>query len=338
MEYNIIHEYNDMTILVRAIHNKTNTCYEASIQNNDIYSYVLNNIKKIKITSFVIDDKLYLKCANICTIALNKKDNKINTQFIIHENKNDKDTRIIYIDGQQQYIKNILYSINTINNDSIVKLKEELDYIYHITNHIQNEINEKLNELEIIDFDMIHYNEPDESHNESKFSILLLFKKNQELNFNTIIKSIYSYELNNISLLLPNHTIIISNNMIHFNEANPISYLTKNTIISRLAKSIQNNPDKMEQLKKLILENIYKDYICKNNYNNISEIKLKKLYQCFDIKAIKLVVESKEINDKLLALNTICNVLIPMQFIDKTLYRIIENSTRVDDMVFIDCL
>ena len=49
MEYNIIHEYNDMTILVRVIHNKTITCYEALIQNNDIYSYVLNNIKKIKL-------------------------------------------------------------------------------------------------------------------------------------------------------------------------------------------------------------------------------------------------------------------------------------------------
>jgi len=338
MEYNITHKINETTILVMAIHNKTNTYYEASIQNNDIYLYVLNNIKKIKITSFVIDDKLYLKCTNICTITLDKKDIKMNTHFIIQENKNDNDTRTIIIDGEPRYIKDILYSIMLISKDNIIKLKEEINYIYHITNHMQNDINDKLNELESIDFDLIHYNEPDENHNESKFSILLLFKKNQVLNFNTIIKSIYSYELNQISLLLPNHIITISNNMIYFNEANPIVYHTKASIINRLAKSIQNNPDKMEQLKNLILENIYKDYICKNNYNNISETKLRALYRCFDIKAIKLVVDSKEINDKLLALNTICNVLIPMQFIDKTLYRIIENSTRVDDMVFIDCL
>lgn len=305
MEYTITYKSNNHNISVKAIHNKTNTCYESSIQNNDIYKYVLNNINNISVTFFVIENKLYIQC-NICTISLEKTDIVSCTKFIIQKCCNDikNDDRQIYIDGKNEYIKDILYSASNIN-----KLSQDLDNIYNITILMQNEINDKINELEMITFDLMHFGEPDDNYNDKPFNIIPLFKKVELLNFNTIIKYIYEYELNAINRLIPNHIINIHNNMIILKETKPVEYISKNTIISRFSKSIKNDINKMEKLKEMIIENIYNDYICKNNFNNISETKLKALYNCFDIEAIKLS------NDTNTQLNIPFNVLIPISCI-----------------------
>ena len=311
MEYTITYKSNNHNISVKATHNKTNTCYESSIQNNDIYRYVLNNINNIRVTFFVIEDKLYIQC-KICTISLEKKDIISSNKFIIQKCCNDikNDNRQIYIDGKNEYIKDILYSASNINKNEINKLSQDLDNIYNITVLMQNDINDKINELEMITFDLMHFGEPDNNYNDKPFNIIPLFKKVELLNFNTIIKYIYDYELNAISRLVPNHIINIHNNMTILKETKPIEYISKNTIISRFSKSIKNDINKMEKLKQMIIENIYNDYICKNNFNNISETKLRALYSCFDIEAIKLL------NDTNTLLNSPYNVLIPMSCIN----------------------
>jgi len=208
MEYTITYKSNNHNISVKATHNKTNTCYESSIQNNDIYRYVLNNINNIRVTFFVIEDKLYIQC-KICTISLEKKDIISSNKFIIQKCCNDikNDNRQIYIDGKNEYIKDILYSASNINKNEINKLSQDLDNIYNITVLMQNDINDKINELEMITFDLMHFGEPDNNYNDKPFNIIPLFKKVELLNFNTIIKYIYDYELNAISRLVPNQII-----------------------------------------------------------------------------------------------------------------------------------
>jgi hypothetical protein len=320
MEYTITFEFTQHNIIIKAI--KDNDIYQGSVHNNDIYRYVLNNIKTIKITYFVIDNKLYMQCSNICTISLNQITNY--NEFKIISAIDNNDERQIYIDGKQCYIRDILYSIKKYN---IEKLKSNLNNIHDITIYMINEMNEKINELINIPFDLVHFGIND------KLSILPLFKKNQILNFNTIIKCIYDYELNALNRFIVNHSITkCSNHDLLINEISPFEYITINSIVDRLSKTIQNDSNKMNQLREMIMDNIYYDYICKKNYNNISEIKLKALYKYFDIKAIKLVANTESIE----SFDTKFNVLLPIKFISNKLDKIIANSNRVNELVFIE--
>ena len=121
--------------------------------------------------------------------------------------------------------------------------------------------------------------------------------------------------------MIPNHKIIFDNgfSIIH----SPMEYISKNTIANKLSKIISTDECKMDQLKNLIIDHIYYDYICKKNISNISESKLKILYKCFNIKALKIIG-----NDK----NILCNVLIPIKFINK---EILHKSNTVNDLLFL---
>jgi hypothetical protein len=68
--------------------------------------------------------------------------------------------------------KDILYSASNINKNEINKLSQDLDNIYNITILMQNDINDKINELEMITFDLMHFGEPDNNYNDKPFKPL----------------------------------------------------------------------------------------------------------------------------------------------------------------------
>jgi hypothetical protein len=93
----------------------------------------------------------------------------------------------------------------------------------------------------------------------------------------------------------------------------------------------------MQELQNMVIDSIYNDYIMKTSNNNISEVKLKSLYNCIEIKYVKIYIpQSNKIKWIMNTLKTKYNVIIPENYINNKLNDIIKNAKRINNNILIE--
>jgi hypothetical protein len=101
--------------------------------------------------------------------------------------------------------------------------------------------------------------------------------------------------------------------------------------------TITDNQIKMQELQNIVINNIYNNYIMKTSNNNISEVKIKALYDCIKIKYVKLIVpESNKIRWIMNTLKTKYNVMIPEKYINNKLNNIFNIAKKINNNIFIE--
>ena len=262
------------------------------------------------------------------------------------------DKRQILIKGNKEYIKDILYSvtshyINILDNmkyifshvyneqvelysKSINKLEEKLNKSYENSNRMKTDIDNQIDELKILSFDKIYSDKP--------FNILQFFNTCNSIDLKAIISEIYYNELEKIDRNIPNYHFSMMDTIIEFKQSKKtIEYYTKDIIIDKIMNSITNNQRQMQELQNMVIDSIYNNYIMKTSSENINEVKLKSLYNCIEIKYVKICTpQSNKIKWILNTLKTIYNVMIPEKYINNKLNAIISLAKRGNNNIFIE--
>ena len=260
------------------------------------------------------------------------------------------DKRQIFISGNLVYIKDVLYSIlcNYINildnmkyifaniyneqveiySKSINELEEILNEMYDISNKMQCEIIANIDTLQKLSFDEIY--------KDTKFNILPLFTSGY-LDLEAIIVYIYNNMLDNIDRNIPNYYFSIMNTIIELKQKDTIQYYTKDTIIKKFMISITNDQIKMQELQNIVIDSIYNNYIMITPSENISEVKLKALYDVLQVNYVKIFIpQSNKIKWIMNTLKTKYNVMIPEKYINNKLNNIINIAKKINNNIFIE--
>jgi len=245
----------------------------------------------------------------------------------------------IYINGTEATLENIIFSIKMyyyktlkeqelLPEDFIIKfnkyqqnvndLHEQLIKVYKTNERLEKEIDEEITKLFKKKLDEIVYKK-DICDNELGVNTLRPFDiMKPNICFEDILLDLYECELHKINKNFINITIN-TGDLISINEERSIVYLTNHDIISRVYIS----DILMASIQKLYTEKIYQ-YI----HSNHNETLLHGLYECLDIKYIKLIVDDD--NYKLLwileKMHIKHNLLIPYEYIPKNLLNLVENN------------
>ena len=263
------------------------------------------------------------------------------------------DKRQILIKNKKEYIKDILYSVTCyyisyldrfnvsdifsqvyheqieIYSKSINELEEKLNEMYEISNKLNCDINNNIDTLQKLSFDEIY--------KDTKFNILPLFNRLKSFDLEDIVSYIYDNMLHKIDRNIPNYHFSIMDTIIELKQKDMFVLYTHNSIIEKFMDSITDDQIKMQELQNIVIDSIYNDYIMKTSNENISEVKLTDLYNCIEIKYVKICIpDSNKIKWIMNTLKTKYNVIIPENYIHNKLNDIIKNAKRINNNIFIE--
>lgn len=236
----------------------------------------------------------------------------------------------IYIDKKCVKVKDILYSVKKYYEDKLYAnnmsdLEIVLNNINKLTIHIQDTIDSNINEMLSAPLELIHTN-----------NIIMKTFTKKDINLMHIINYIYKNEIDNIDTRVPNYTFQPDEDRLILREDNYTEYISKEYIVNKIYEYVQTNSVRMKEIQSFVENNIYYDYILKLNINNISQNNLLTIYDCLDIKYVKLVVISSKVISIMKALNTISNIPIPIKFINRRLNKIIGFSRKEGYNIYIE--
>jgi hypothetical protein len=215
-----------------------------------------------------------------------------------------------------------------IYSKSINELEEILNEMYDISNKLKSNIDDKIDNKLKLSFDEIY--------KDTKFNILPLFTSGY-LDLEAIIVYIYNNMLDNIDRNIPNYHFITMDTIIELKQKDMIEYYTKDTIIKKFMISITNDQIKMQELQNIVIDSIYNNYIMITPSENISEVKLKALYDVLQINYIKIIIpQSNKIKWIMNTLKTKYNVMIPYKYINNKLNSIINIAKKINNNIFIE--
>ena len=211
---------------------------------------------------------------------------------------------------------------------SMNELHQQLINLCKTNEELRKDIDKKIFTLVSKDVSDIVYEKSFTNDNLGVYMIRIDNILNLDISFENILLDLYEHELSLIDKNLFNVTVDTTNGMIVFNESKTIQYLTNQDIISNMYIS----DSLMDGIMSVYTKSIYA-YI--NRYNDYNEDSLKNLYECLDIKFVKLVIDDNNFKLKWIMrkLNLKTNTYIPYEYLPEKISPIVKIHNVNDNCI-----
>jgi hypothetical protein len=271
--------------------------------------------------------------------------------YHLTKDTNDYLEESIVINNEMETLENIIFSVEIYYYESLKKECEQLsteDFIARFNMYqksmnelhkqlinlckkneeLRKDIDKKIFTLVSKDVSDIVYEKSFTNDNLGVYMIRIGDILNLDISFENILLDLYEHELSLIDKNLFNVTVDTTNEKLVFNEKLSLAYLTNHDIISNMYIS----DSLMDGIMSLYTKSIYA-YI--NRYDDYNEESLKCLYECLDIKYVKLVIDNDNFKLKWIMrkLNLKTNACIPYEFLPEKISPIVKIHNVNDNCI-----
>jgi len=270
----------------------------------------------------------------------------INTKYDFNMDDIVYDDKAIYIDYKYETIKDIMSSIKNyyvkkletktdleedeimfvinIYKENIYELYLRIVQIYNQTEEMKKSIDSKIKKLINKPLEYIVY-ESSWCNEELLLSQMLRIDDilNMDITLENIINDIYEYEVSLINNKLFTIFIESDNDLLYLVVKQDTEYITKKDIIFKIIDDYKYNIPKIEKLKEIVSAKIYQYIVM---YKHVDENKILCLYNCLDIKHVKIIIDKNDYNMVWIMrkLYMLTDKFIPTFYVDKKLEQIIN--------------